>query len=137
MFLLSAWPIMSRCKNIGMVNNMKYKIMLGMISTLICVSAFALEVEMPRSMPDKGRYFLVEKIISGPNIKTLHKRIGVDSVGYTSLEINCKTKQYKELGYSEESADAAKRQNYISSKWVDLVSGSSKSDLVTFICKKA
>ncbi|MEQ1600504.1 MAG: hypothetical protein ABL885_01915 [Methylophilaceae bacterium] len=95
--------------------------------------SFAEEIPIPRTMAgDKGRYFLLEKKKQGTTIITLHKRIGVDSVGYSKSEINCKSKQIRELGYSEDSAKAIKEN---SSKWFDLVAGSSKSDLAKFVCK--
>lgn len=81
---------------------------------------------------DKGRYFLLEKKKQGTTTITLHKRIGVDSIGYSKSEINCKSKQIRELGYSEESAKAIKENP---TKWFDLVAGSSKSDLANFVCR--
>ena len=83
---------------------------------------------------DKGQYFLLEKKSVGDGtFKVITKRIGVDSVGYTSMVINCKTKMIKELGYSEESPKKIKNDN--ASKWYDIVDGSSKSDTVNFVCK--
>lgn len=66
-------------------------------------------------------------------IKTLHKRVGVDSVGWTRCEINCKSMRMRELGYSEKGPDAIKPKP---TKWFELVQGSSKSDLVNFVCSR-
>ena len=59
------------------------------------------EIPIPRSVAgDKGKYFLLEKKKNGNIIRALHKRVGVDSVGYTLTETNCATMQMRELGYS-------------------------------------
>jgi hypothetical protein len=82
---------------------------------------------------DKGRYYLLEKSKQGQTWQVVHKPVGVESVDFSRTEINCKTKQYKELGYSSESAAAIKP--VVGAKWTELVPGSSKSDLVAFVCK--
>lgn len=69
--------------------------------------------------------------MSGDVITTLHKRIGVDSVGYTAMNINCKTAQVQEVGYSEISADSITPNP---TDWYELVPGSSKYDLYKFVC---
>ena len=96
-------------------------------------SVTAHEVPIPRSMPgDKGKYFLLEKSRVGNVVRALHKRVGVDSVGYTRTETNCGTMLMRELGYSEESPSAIKEKP---TKWFELIPGSSKSDLANFVCK--
>lgn len=91
------------------------------------------EVPIPRSIAgDKGKYFLLEETRSGSIVRALHKRVGVDSVGYSLTETNCATMQMRELGYSEESPSAIKENP---TKWFDLVAGSSKSDLANFVCR--
>ena len=88
---------------------------------------------IPRSAEgDKGKYYLLDKKQSGAIIETLHKRIGIDSVGYTRMKINCETAQVQEIGYSETSADDIVPNP---TKWYDLVANSSKYDLYTFVCK--
>lgn len=90
------------------------------------------ETLIPRSMSgDQGKYYLMEAFKNGDVIQTLHKRIGVDATGYTKLEINCQSKQYRDLGYSEVSPSDIKKRI---GNWTDLISGSSKSDLVNFVC---
>lgn len=81
---------------------------------------------------DKGKYFLLEKRKNGVIVRALHKRVGVDSIGYTLTETNCATMQMRELGYSEESPSAIKANP---TKWFALVLGSSKSDLANFVCR--
>lgn len=91
------------------------------------------ETQIPRSVAgDKGTYFLLEKKTAGNIVQALHKRIGVDSVGYTRTETNCKTMLMRELGYSEVSPQAIKNNP---GKWFELVPGSSKSDLANFVCR--
>lgn len=103
-----------------------------MASSVAAIAAQA-EVPIPRSMAgDKGKYFLLESKKSGGIVRALHKRVGVDSVGYTRTETNCTTMQMRELGYSEESAAAIEENP---TKWFELVPGSSKSDLANFVCK--
>ena len=88
---------------------------------------------IPRSMPgDKGRYYLMESRKEGDIIKTLHKRIGVDSTVWTRSEINCKRWKVRDIGDSEDGPTAIKSNP---TKWYDLVEGSSKSDLVNFVCR--
>jgi hypothetical protein len=95
--------------------------------------AVAVEVPIPRSMAgDKGKYFLLESKKKGSIVHALHKRVGVNSVGYTRTETNCATMQMREVGYSEESPAAIKENP---TKWFELVPGSSKSDLANFVCK--
>jgi hypothetical protein len=87
---------------------------------------------IPRSMPgDKGKYYLLEVQNVGGIVKALHKRVGVDAVGYTRTEINCQARQIREMGYSEISPEAIQEQP---TNWHELVDGSSKSDLVNFVC---
>lgn len=90
------------------------------------------ETPIPRSMVDKGTYFLLEKKKTKSIVRALHKRVGVDSIGYTLTETNCATMKMRELGYSEESPSAIKENP---TKWFELVPGSSKSDLANFVCQ--
>jgi len=83
-------------------------------------------------MADKGKYFLLENRKTGNIVRALHKRVGVDSIGYTLTETNCATMKMRELGYSEKSPSAIKENP---TKWFDLVPGSSKSDLASFVCR--
>jgi hypothetical protein len=91
------------------------------------------EIPIPRSVAgDKGKYFLLDKKKNGNIVRALHKRVGVDSVGYTLTETNCAAMQMRELGYSEQSPSAIKKNP---TKWFELVPGSSKSDLANFVCR--
>lgn len=86
---------------------------------------------IPRSAYDKGKYYLLDKKQSGEILTTLHKRVGVDTIGYTLMNINCATAQVQELGYSEVSAEDITQEL---SNWYDLVPGSSKHDIYSFVC---
>jgi hypothetical protein len=89
---------------------------------------------IPRSMKgDKGTYYLLKLEKVGTVFKVIHKRVGVDSVGFTKTEINCSNMTYRVIGYSEQSIDSIIDSP---SDWTRLVEGSSKSDLVRFVCKK-
>ncbi len=91
------------------------------------------EIPIPRSVAgDKGKYFLLKMEKTGPVVRALHKRVGVDSIGFTKTETNCATRQIRELGYSEESPSAIKEKP---TKWFELVPGSSKSDIANFVCR--
>jgi hypothetical protein len=81
---------------------------------------------------DKGKYYLIESKKTGDIVQALHKRVGVDSVGFTRTETNCTTHQMRELGYGEDSPNNIQART---TKWFDLVLGSSKSDLANFVCK--
>jgi hypothetical protein len=106
-----------------------------LLAGFVATSSMAAQSEtpIPRSMSgDKGKYFLLEKKKNGNVVRALHKRVGVDSIGYTLTETNCANMQMRELGYSEQSPEAIKE---IPTKWFGLVSGSSKSDLANFVCR--
>jgi hypothetical protein len=101
--------------------------------TFICGTAVSAEVQIPRSMADKGKYYLLDAKSKDGITTTLHKRVGVNETGYSKTEINCKTLRYRDMGYSEDGPD---KITGTPSKWTDLFSGSSKSDLVNFVCAK-
>ena len=82
---------------------------------------------------DKGQYYLLSKSKSGNIVTAIHKRVGVDSVGFTKTETDCSTMRMREIGYSEDSASAIPNQP---TDWFDLVPGSSKADLAAFVCKQ-
>jgi hypothetical protein len=106
-----------------------------LISAGATQSAFAQqETPIPRSaVGDKGKYYLLEVTRNGDIVKALSRRDGVDSVGYTRTETNCKTMLMREMGYSELSPAKIKENP---TKWFELVAGSSKSDLASFVCRR-
>jgi len=114
---------------------MQKNIISYLLSSLIitCSAAVSAEVQFPRSMSDKGRYYLLDAKIKDGNTTTLHKRVGVNETGYSKTEINCKTMQFRDIGYSENGPD---KITGTPGKWADIVPGSSKSDLMNFVCDK-
>jgi hypothetical protein len=90
---------------------------------------------IPRnSSGDKGKYFALNITRKGSIVKGIHKRVGVDSVDYDLLEVDCRQRRMRHLGYSDVSASAIKIKS-TPSKWFDLVPGSSKNDFAKFVCK--
>jgi hypothetical protein len=79
------------------------KSLLALILSVTALSAYAGEVEIPRSMPEKGRYFLLEAKKEGNVIKALHKRVGPSGVGFSRTEANCATGQIRDIGYGDDS----------------------------------
>jgi hypothetical protein len=102
-----------------------------LMSSLAGLSLAQSELLIPRSKPDKGKYYLLKKSVSGNITKTLHKRVGVSVIDFTLTEINCATKQYRVIGLGEETADSIQP---ISGNWTQAINGSSKSDLVNYVC---
>jgi hypothetical protein len=90
-------------------------------------------VLIPRSMTDKGRYYLLAKSQKDGIITAVHKRVGVDSVVWTRTQTDCATMLMREMGNTEEGRDKIPRDP---TKWFELVKGSSKSDLARFLCKR-
>jgi hypothetical protein len=108
------------------------KILASMVATF-SIGSCAAEVQIPRTMYDKGTYYLLDAKTKGSITTTLHKRVGVNETGYSKTEINCKSRQYRDMGYSEAGPDKIVGSP---GKWTDLVSGSSKFDLVNFACSR-
>jgi hypothetical protein len=106
---------------------------LMIVASASSISAHATEVQIPRTMVDKGKYYLLDRKTKGGITTTLHKRVGVNETGYSKTEINCKSMQYRDMGYSEDGPD---KLAGAPGKWTDVLSGSSKSDLVNFICSR-
>lgn len=119
------------------------KIIYAITFTVCSFSVFANEMYRAPSFGDSGTYFIVTSEKGGDGILTvLSSRIGKDNAytDFTKLKVNCASKQYFELGGSSE--DGAKKspskslKDWSNSKWTSLVPGSSKSDLVHYVCSK-
>ena len=118
---------------------------ISLLIILIAFSNFALANELYRSKEgDSGKYYIIEsKDLGSSIIQVLSSRIGKGNAytDFTQLKVNCKTKQYFELAGSSEDGAKSKPSKKLkdwskNSKWVNLVTGSSKYDLVNYICKK-
>lgn len=103
-------------------------------ATVTLPPRLAQPMQIPRSAPgDKGIYQLLGVRATGATIVALHSRTGPSGIGYSLTETNCSTRQMLEHGYTEEAPEQMKMS---ATKWFDLVPGSSKSDLATFVCAK-
>lgn len=115
------------------------------VSVLVVPSGtFAKELYRAPSSGDSGAYYVLRsKKLDNGEFQVLTSRIGKGAAhtDFTELKVNCKTKQYFELAGSSE--DGAKEmptgelKDWSSrSKWTSLVNGSSKYDLVNYVCNK-
>ncbi len=89
---------------------------------------------IPRSMQEKAKYYLISVESDGNYLKTLHSRVSDMSHGYSVTRIDCNGPRYQDLGYGEDTQSNIKMYDKV--QWTDLVSGSSKYDLVRFACRK-
>lgn len=90
---------------------------------------------IPRSGDDRAKYYLISEYdLQNGLIETVSSRVSKQSTGYTRLLVNCADLTFKELGYSDVSI--AEVAQFSSNPFVDIVRGSSKSDLVLFVCQK-
>lgn len=110
----------------------------------VSFATFAKDLYREPTVGDSGKYYVLntEKLDNG-EFKVLTSRVGKgDSyTDFTELKINCQTQQYYELAGVEEDgvkempikplADRSSR-----SQWTSLTPGSSKSDLVNYLCNK-
>ncbi len=96
----------------------------------------AIYEHITRSSYDKGKYFLtyIERLEN--TFITIHERVGVNDNAYTMTEINCEEMTFRALGYTENHWDNLIDNQYAEPKWGRLVEGSSKSDLVNYVCVK-
>lgn len=106
---------------------------MALLASLLFAASASSEVAIPRSKPnDASRYTLIESKRSGDVVTTLHKRVRDDKVTLIHSEINCKTRQMRELGSGEGTLARVKGQP---TAWFTPVAGSSRSDLAQFVCK--
>jgi len=89
---------------------------------------------IPRSMTERAEYYLISVDADGAYLRSLHKRVSAFGVGYSITRIDCNTRRYQDLGYGDSSEENIRMYDDV--RWTDLVSGSSKSDLVTFVCSR-
>lgn len=118
---------------------MKHIIIIPMI-TLI-VSSYSLassEKLIPRSTAERCKYYFLKSESVNGLLKITHKQVCsknefYSGVGYSLTLINCKKRLYKSLGYGDDSLSNINL--YKKSNWTRLVQGSSKSDLINFVCE--
>ena len=117
-----------------------------LLLVLISFSGFVTADELYHSAKhgDSGKYYVLNSEDLGDRvIQVVSSRVGNGDAytDFTKLKINCKTRQYFVLaGVSEDGVKkqpSKKFKNWSkNSKWIDLVAGSSKYDLVNYICEK-
>lgn len=89
---------------------------------------------IPRTMQEKANYYLISVEQDGNFLRTLHSRVSAMSHGYSVTRIDCENRRYQDLGYGEDAQSNIKM--YDKAQWTDLVTGSSKFDLATFVCAR-
>lgn len=119
------------------------KILLFTVISICSSNAFSNQLYRAPSAGDSGAYYVLEQTkMNDDQVNVLTSRIGKFKA-YTSfieLKINCSTKQYFTLSGSSEDGEKIKPSKPLrnwsnGSKWTSIVNGSSKSDLVNFVCK--
>ncbi|MNJ40691.1 hypothetical protein D3C87_1473500 [compost metagenome] len=120
---------------------MKIYLMATLI-TLTSNSSYANEIYRHPTSGDSGTYYVLsnEKLNSSVS-KVLTSRVGKNSeyTDFTEVKVNCLSNQYFELAGGSEDGLQNKPTKILAdwskkSKWAPLVTGSSKYDLVQFIC---
>ncbi len=90
---------------------------------------------IPRSMSEQANYYLITTESDGEHLRTVHSRVSSASHGYSVTRIDCTNRRYQDLGYGEDRQSNIKMYDNI--QWAELVPGSSKDDMVTFVCNRA
>lgn len=83
---------------------------------------------------DKGRYFLVFIDGGKGRFEVISKRYGVNEIGYSKVEINCSNRVYRDLSYTTQGVEYFDNSRDSPGNWTQLIEGSSKSDLVRYVC---
>ncbi|WP_146027247.1 hypothetical protein [Bowmanella denitrificans] len=119
------------------------KVLFTVVFAACSFSVIANEMYRAPSSGDSGTYYIVNSEKGSDGILTvLSSRIGKDNAytDFTKLNVNCASMQYFELGGSSEDgakkSPSKKLKDWSNAKWTSLVPGSSKSDLVRYVCNK-
>ena len=93
---------------------------------------------IPRSHPEKCKYYLVYSRTNGNIKRVVSKQVCpknkyYNGISFSIIDISCKNKEFKYIGYGENDISHISLSS--PSRWVKLVDGSSKADLVNFVCK--
>lgn len=104
------------------------------VFTIALAAQIAVAEELiPRSMAEKAEYFLISVDNDGQYLKTIHRRTSSWGTGFSVTRIDCANKRYMDLGYGDDSQ--ANIKMYDDTQWTQPIEGSSKSDLVNYVCK--
>ena len=101
--------------------------------TVLAYQVVLAEELIPRSMPEKAKYYLITVEKDGEHLKSVHRRTSSWGTGYSVTRIDCVNRRYMDLGYGDDSQSNIKM--YDTTQWTAPINGSSKSDLVNFVCK--
>lgn len=112
--------------------------------TVLSSTCFGNDMYRAPSPGDSGKYYVLNVEKDGKGMfRVLSSRIGKANAytDFTRLKVNCLSRQYFELAGSSENGAKNSPTKPLKdwsqhSKWVSLVPGSSKSDLVGFVCRK-
>lgn len=127
------------------MKNKKVFVILSLIASLGYGKAFANNIEYRApSSGDKGSYSIIKhESLGDGKYSVLTNRIGKNDeyTDFTKITIDCSTYKYLEVaaGYEDGAQDTPNEElkplPKVFQKWTELVTGSSKSDLVNFVCK--
>ena len=119
------------------------KILLFTVISICSFNAVSKQLYRAPSGGDSGAYYVLEQAqMNDGYLKVLTSRIGKGKAytDFTELKINCSKKQYFTLAGSSEDGEKNKPSKPLKdwsngSKWTSIVNGSSKSELVNFVCE--
>lgn len=100
--------------------------------TVLAYQVVLAEELIPRSMAEKAEYYLISVETDGEYLRTVHRRTSSWGTGYSVTRVDCANRRYMDLGYGDDSQSNIKM--YDKTQWTKPVQGSSKSDLVNFVC---
>ena len=117
--------------------------LIATLITLVSNSSYANEIYRHPTSGDSGTYYVLSNEKLNASVRrVLTSRVEKNSeyTDFTEVKINCSSNQYFELaGVSEDGLQNKPTKTLTGwskkSKWTPLVMGSSKYDLVQFICK--
>lgn len=93
---------------------------------------------IPQSNPDGCKYYLAKSERTGALLKVTHKQVCqkneyYSGVSYTVMKVDCKRRKFAEVGYGDDSIQNIQPVSPI--EWSGVIAGSSRSDLVNYVCK--
>lgn len=94
---------------------------------------------IPRSMTESAKYFLIYVEQMGSETLTIYKRVSSISTVFSKILIDCDKNKFKRLGYSESEIGKLTDDSFdnTNSKWEGLIEGSSKADTVKYVCDRS
>lgn len=115
-----------------------------LIAVAVAIPGVVLSKQLYRapSAGDWGAYYVLNsEKLGNEQFKVLTSRVGKGDAytDFTELKVNCKSRQYFELAGGSEDGKKEKPTVQLKdwsarSKWIFLIPGSSKYDLVNYMC---